>query len=64
MRAQHETGVTLTPSLYTAASPRQQYHLHTGESLDVTYRVGNEYVPSSLSILNHFLRDHWTGEVQ
>ncbi|RRA50178.1 DUF882 domain-containing protein [Acidipila sp. EB88] len=53
--------------LGTAPSPQQQYHLHmhhlhTGESLDVTYRVGNQYVPSALAMLNHFLRDHRTGE--
>ncbi len=36
-----------------AASPRQQDHLHmfnlhTGESPEVTYRAGNEYVLSNL----------------
>ncbi len=54
--------------LDTAPSPSKQYHLHmfhlhTGESIDVTYRVGNRYVPSALDILNHFLRDHRTGDV-
>jgi uncharacterized protein YcbK (DUF882 family) len=53
--------------LDTAPSPTEQYHLHmyhlhTGESLEVTYRVGNQYVPSALAMLNHFLRDHRTGE--
>jgi len=38
------------------------HHLHTGESLDVVYRIGNTYVPSALSKLNHFLRDHRTGD--
>ncbi len=52
----------------TAPSPSKQYHLrmfhlHTGESIDVTYRVGDRYVPSALDILNHFLRDHRTNEV-
>ena len=36
------------------------YHLHTGESLDVVYRVGDTYIPSALDELNHFLRDHRT----
>ena len=50
-----------------APSPTEQYHLrmyhlHTGESLDVTYRVGNQYVPSAIAMLNHFLRDHRTGD--
>ena len=38
------------------------YHLHTGESLDVVYRIGNEYLPEALSHLNHFLRDHRTQD--
>lgn len=38
------------------------YHLHTGESLDVVYRVGNEYIPEALDQLNHFLRDHRTQD--
>lgn len=54
--------------LDTAPSPSKQYHLHmfhlhTGESIDVTYRVGNRYVPSALDILNRFLRDHRTDDV-
>jgi uncharacterized protein YcbK (DUF882 family) len=39
------------------------HHLHTGESLDVAYRIGNEYVPSAIEKLNHFLRDHRTQDV-
>ncbi len=57
----------LPAPLDLARSPRQQYHLrmyhlHTGESVDVTYRVGNQYVPSAITMLNHFLRDHRTGD--
>ncbi len=37
-------------------------NLHTGESLDVAYRVGDRYLPSSVTLLNHFLRDYRTGE--
>lgn len=36
------------------------YHLHTGESLDVVYRVGDTYIPAALDKLNYFLRDHRT----
>ena len=57
------------PSLSTASlmPPGQIYslhlhHLHTGESLDVVYRIGNEYVPDALDKLNHFLRDHRTDD--
>jgi len=38
------------------------YHLHTGERLDVVYRVGDEYLPARVSELDHFLRDHRTGD--
>ena len=39
------------------------HHLHTGESLDVVYKVGNTYVPGAIDKLNHFLRDHRTNDV-
>ena len=39
------------------------YHLHTGESIDVVYRIGDTYIPSALEELNHFLRDHRTDDV-
>lgn len=37
-------------------------HLHTGESIDVAYRRGDDYLPSGLDLLNHFLRDYRTGD--
>jgi len=40
------------------------YHLHTGESLDVVYRIGNAYIPGAIDELNHFLRDHRTQAVK
>ncbi len=49
-----------------ASSPRYSlhlHHLHTGETLDVVYRVGNSYVPDAIDKLNHFLRDHRTNDV-
>ena len=39
------------------------HHLHTGESLDVVYRVGNTYIPEAVEKLNYFLRDHRTNDV-
>jgi uncharacterized protein YcbK (DUF882 family) len=39
------------------------YHTHTGERLDIVYRHGNTYLPEALAKLDHFLRDHRTGEV-
>jgi uncharacterized protein YcbK (DUF882 family) len=38
------------------------HHLHTGEDIDVVYRVGNTYMPEALDQLNHFLRDHRTQD--
>jgi uncharacterized protein YcbK (DUF882 family) len=39
------------------------HHLHTGESLDVVYRIGDNYLPDAMDKLNHFLRDHRTNDV-
>ena len=38
------------------------YHLHTGERIDVVYRVGDRYIPESVAGLDRFLRDHRTGD--
>ena len=40
------------------------YHLHTGERIDVVYRVGDQYLPDGIAKLDHFLRDHRTGDVK
>lgn len=36
------------------------HHLHTGEDIDVVYRIGDTYLPNAISQLNYFLRDHRT----
>jgi uncharacterized protein YcbK (DUF882 family) len=38
-------------------------NLHTGESLDIVYRIGDTYLPDALEKLNYFLRDHNTQDV-
>jgi uncharacterized protein YcbK (DUF882 family) len=38
--------------------------LHTGESLDVVYRVGDTYIPAALEKLNYLLRDYRTDTVK
>lgn len=38
-------------------------HTHTGERLQIVYAVGERFIDESLSRLNHFLRDHYSGEV-
>jgi uncharacterized protein YcbK (DUF882 family) len=40
------------------------YHLHTGERIDVVYRIGDQYLPDRVAELDHFLRDHRTGDVK
>jgi uncharacterized protein YcbK (DUF882 family) len=38
-------------------------HTHTRERIDLVYATGEQYVPQALGSLNHFLRDHYSGEV-
>ena len=38
------------------------YHLHTGESINVTYKQGGQYLSDEIADLNHFLRDHRTED--
>jgi len=50
-----------------AVPPAREYHLrffhtHTGERLDIVYRRGNTYLPLALDQLDHYLRDHRTGD--
>ena len=39
------------------------HHLHTGEDLEVVYRIGDTYLPGAIEKLNYFLRDHRTNDV-
>lgn len=38
-------------------------HTHTREHIDLVYAFEQQYLPQALGTLNHFLRDHYTGEV-
>jgi uncharacterized protein YcbK (DUF882 family) len=40
------------------------YHTHTGEHIDIVYRRGDVYLPEAEEKLDHFLRDHRTGDVK
>lgn len=40
------------------------YQTHTGERIDIVYRRGDTYLPEAEEQLDHFLRDHRTGEVK
>ena len=66
--------VVLAPLSGSSASPAaattsgQEYrlsffHTHTGERLDIVYRRGDTYIPEAVSTLEHYLRDHRTGDV-
>jgi uncharacterized protein YcbK (DUF882 family) len=52
-----------SPSPTIPAGHLRLYHTHTGEHLDIVYRHGDTYVPEALAKLDHFLRDHRTGQV-
>jgi uncharacterized protein YcbK (DUF882 family) len=41
----------------------RMFHTHTGEHIDIVYRHGDTYDPQALAQLDHFLRDHRTGDV-
>ena len=56
----HTTESTESPCEYRL----RFYHTHTGERLDVVYRRGDRYIPAALEELNHYLRDHRTGDVR
>lgn len=49
----------------SAASARSLMldHTHTRERIDLVYASGEQYLPQALGSLNHFLRDHYSGEV-
>ena len=59
-------GPANAPAAAQTAEPRQyhlrMHHLHTGEDIDIVYRVGDTYIPEALDRLNHFLRDHRTQD--
>ena len=38
------------------------HHLHSGESLDVVYRIGDTYIPGAIDKLDYFLRDSRTQD--
>lgn len=49
----------------TAAGARRLSfnHLHTRERTALVYAVGGDFIQPALAHLNHFLRDHYSGEV-
>jgi len=63
------TAPSKTPSSAVESSPSLDHHLrlfhtHTGEHIDIVYRHGDTVLPEAEIQLDHFLRDHRTGEVK
>ncbi len=55
-------GISAEETPHAPESRLRMHQVHTGESIDVAYKVGDKYLPSSLDLLNHFLRDYRTGD--
>ncbi|MBZ5611394.1 MAG: DUF882 domain-containing protein [Acidobacteriia bacterium] len=56
-------GVAATPGSPPPDGRLRMFHTHTGERLDVVYRRATAYIPEALAQVDHFLRDHRTGDV-
>jgi uncharacterized protein YcbK (DUF882 family) len=63
-------GILFLPSRITKANsvPVEErrlslFHLHTNERIDIVYKRGDSYLPDAIDRLDHFLRDHRTGDV-
>jgi uncharacterized protein YcbK (DUF882 family) len=60
--------VGVTPSFARAVAERTErrlafHSIHTGENLDVVYRIGDDCIPESLVRINRVLRDHRDNQV-
>jgi uncharacterized protein YcbK (DUF882 family) len=57
--------MVLSATVQSASNARELLmdHTHTHEQLDVIYAVGSRYVPQALNHLQHFLRDHYSGDI-
>jgi uncharacterized protein YcbK (DUF882 family) len=62
-RSPHTTSLRHAAATAPAEYHLRMHHLHTGEDIDVVYRVGDTYLPEALDQLNYFLRDHRTQDV-
>jgi uncharacterized protein YcbK (DUF882 family) len=53
------------PARAAQAGPRAlaMVHTHTHEQIDLVFAHSDRFVPEALSSLNHFLRDHYTGDI-
>lgn len=51
------------PRIPSSPGRLRLHNLHTGDTVDVTFREKGRYVPDALAELNTVLRDHRTGDV-
>lgn len=58
-------GVAATPVRASLGGERSLAfaHTHTGERIELVYATAGRYLDESLGALNHFLRDHYSGDV-
>jgi len=62
-RASTATGETTAAAAAGDERRLRLYHTHTGEEIDLVYWRNGAYDPDALHRLDHFLRDHRSGEV-
>jgi uncharacterized protein YcbK (DUF882 family) len=62
LKAGETAGTDETGALSGEQYRLRLHHLHTGEDIDIVYRVGDTYLPWAMERLNQFLRDHRTQE--
>ena len=60
----HSGSVLAADSASSQEHHLRLYHTHTGERIDIVYRIGDHYLPEAEAQLDHFLRDHRTGDVK
>lgn len=57
---------TITPQAFANLARERHLafdHTHTHEHIALAYAQGNIYLPKALGLLNHFMRDHYSGAV-
>jgi uncharacterized protein YcbK (DUF882 family) len=64
-RAALAAAIPVVPAAYATQPYRLHLHnLHTLEDINIVYRIGDNYQPDAVALLNFFLRDHNTNDVK
>ena len=61
--------LTSRPAIFAASAPKKKkvlafYNYYTRESCHVVYNIAENYIPRSLAVINHIMRDRRTGEIK